>query len=110
MFAPITDERTRWEVGASPLRINEVDAVGETYINDYGKKTDWLELYNTTDQDISLEGLYLSDNPSNPQKYQLQEGIVPAHGTQIIWCDKKASINQLHAPFKLENADGSKEA
>ena len=108
MFAPITDERTRWEVGASPLRINEVDAVGETYINDYGKKTDWLELYNTTDQDISLEGLYLSDNPSNPQKYQLQEGIVPAHGTQIIWCDKKASINQLHAPFKLENADGSK--
>ena len=108
LYFPITDERQRWEAGASPLRINEVDAFGDININDYGKKADWVELYNTTDQDISLEGLYLSDNPNKPQKYQLTEGIVPAHGTQIIWCDKKDAINQLHAPFKLENADGAK--
>ena len=108
IYTPITDERQRWEAGASPLRINEVSASADIYINDYKKKSDWLELYNTTDQDISLEGLYLSDNPSKPQKYQLQGGIVPAHGTQIIWCDKKDAINQLHAPFKLENADGAK--
>ncbi len=107
IYESVTDERQRWEAGASPLRINEVNAVGEICVNDYGKKTDWLELYNTTDQDISLAGLYLSDDSSNPQKYQLQEGIVPAHGTQIIWCDKKGGINQLHAPFKLENADGA---
>ena len=108
IFIPITDERQRWAAGASPLRINEVNAVGKTNINDYGTKTDWLELYNTTDQDISLAGLYLSDSPSNPQKYQLQEGVVPAHGTRVIWCDKKEGFNQLHAPFKLENADGAK--
>ena len=107
MFSPVTDERQRWEMGASPLRINEVDAVGDVYINDYGKKTDWVELYNTTDEDISLAGLYFSDNPSNPQKYQFEGGVVPAHGTQIVWCDKKEAVTELHAPFKLTNADGA---
>lgn len=104
-FTPITDEQLRQEAGINPLRINEVYAYGDVCINDYGKKADWIELYNTTDQDISLAGLFLSDDPSNPRKYQLQEGVVPAHGTQIIWCDKKEGISQLHAPFKLENAD-----
>jgi hypothetical protein len=107
LFEPISDEQQRWQVGASPLRINEVSAGNDIYINDYGKKSDWLELYNTTDQDINLEGLYLSDNRSKPQKYQMTQGVVPAHGTCIIWCDGKDAVSQLHAPFKLENADGA---
>lgn len=107
MFTPIIDEKQRWNAGASPICINEVSAGNDIYINDYGKKADWVELYNTTDQDISLEGLYLSDNRNNPQKFQMTEGIVPAHGTCIIWCDGKNSKGQLHAPFKLENADGA---
>ena len=107
IFEPIQDEQQRWQAGASPLRINEVSAGNDIYISDYGKKSDWLELYNTTDQDISLEGLYLSDKRSKPQKFQLQDGVVPAHGTRIIWCDERDPISQLHAPFKLENADGA---
>ena len=106
-FVRIAEESQRWDVGASPLRINEVCATGDICINDYGKKADWVELYNTTGEDIPLAGIYLSDNPGNPQKYQLQQGIVPAHGTCIVWCDKKDAISQLHAPFKLENADGA---
>ncbi len=116
IFTPITDKQQQWETGTSPLRINEVSAAGDIYINDYGKKSDWVELYNTTVQDISLEGLYLSDNRNKPQKFQIirEEGkmksedfIVPAHGTRIIWCDGRESKNQLHAPFKLENAEGA---
>ena len=107
MYSPITEEQLRWEAGASPLRINEVSAGNDIYVNDYGKKADWVEIYNTSDKDISLEGLYLSDNRQKPQKYQLQEGVVPAHGTCIVWCDGKDAVSQLHAPFKLENADGA---
>ena len=107
MFEPVTDEQERWASGASPLRINEVSAGNDIYVSEYGKKSDWLELYNTTDQDISLEGLYLSDNRSKPQKYRLQSGVVPAHGTCIVWCDNKDAVSQLHAPFKLDNADGA---
>ena len=107
VFEPLPDERQRLEVGASPLRINEVSSGNDIYVNDYGKKSDWIELYNTSDKDISLEGLYLSDNRNKPQKYQMQQGIVPAHSTCIVWCDGKDNYTQLHAPFKLENADGA---
>ncbi|MBQ7460634.1 MAG: lamin tail domain-containing protein [Bacteroidaceae bacterium] len=107
IYVPITEERQRWAEGASPLRINEVSAGNDIYISDYGKKSDWVELYNTTDHDISLKGIYLSDNSNKPQKFQMQEGVVPAHGTCVIWCDNNEAINQLHAPFKLSNADGA---
>ena len=107
VLEPVSDEQQRWAAGASPLRINEVSAGNDIYVDDYGKKSDWVELYNTTDRDISLEGLYLSDNRSKPQKFQLQQGVVPAHGTRIVWCDGKDALSQLHAPFKLDNADGA---
>ena len=107
VFMPITDERQRWAEGASPLRINEVSAGNDIYIDDYGKKADWVELYNTTDHDISLEGIYLSDNRNKPLKFKMQQGFVPAHGTRVIWCDNNEPVSQLHAPFKLTNADGA---
>lgn len=106
-FEPITAEVKRWEAGATPIRINEVSAANDIYINDLGKKADWVELYNTTDNDIPLQGLYLSDNSRKPQKFQMQDGVIPAHGTCIVWCDGKESNGQLHAPFKLDNADGA---
>lgn len=101
------------ESGASPVRINEVSSGNSIYINDYYKKNDWVELYNTTGTDIDVNGMYLSDDRSNPQKYQISaEGsmastIIPAYGRLIVWCDKLTPISQLHAPFKLDNADGA---
>ncbi len=107
VFQPVIDEQERWAAGAAPLRINEVSSGNDIYINDHGKKSDWVELYNTTDHDIPLAGLYLSDNHNKPQKFQMQEGLVPAHGTCVIWCDDYQANGQLHAPFKLSNADGA---
>ncbi len=112
-FARITDERQLLQEGASPIRINEVSAANDIHINDYGKKNDWVELYNTTDQDIDVAGMYLSDKKKKPQKWQITSSeskastVVPAHGSLIVWCDQLASVNQLHAPFKLDNADGA---
>lgn len=109
-WAPITDARERYESGASPVRINEVSAANDIYINEYNKKNDWVELYNTTDEDIDLSGMYLSDNAGKPQKWRIGSAggstIIPAHGTRIIWCDQLEPISQLHAPFRLDNADG----
>ena len=101
------------ERGASPIRINEVSAGNSIYINDHYKKNDWVELYNTTGEDIDVDGMYLSDDRSNPQKYRISaEGsmastIIPAYGRLIVWCDKLSPMSQLHAPFKLDNADGA---
>ena len=98
---------------ARPVVVNEVSAGNSVFVNEYFKKNDWVELYNTTDEDIDLEGMYLSDNLQKPLKWQItaqgsEAGtIVPAGGTCIIWCDGMQPISQLHAPFKLENADSA---
>ena len=90
-----------------PVRINEVSASNNVFVNDSFKKHDWIELYNTTSDQIDASGMYLSDNPSNPEKYALPQGtVIPANGYLVIWCDKENGT-QLHAPFKLDNKDGS---
>ena len=59
--------------GASPVVVNEVSAGNTVASNEYGKRNDWIELYNTTDHDIDLEGMYLTDDPDNPEKYQIRK-------------------------------------
>ena len=113
MYEKLDEPSKVLESGATPVRINEVSAGNSIFINDHYKKNDWVELYNTTDKDIDVNGMYLSDNRNNPQKYQINADgsmastIIPAYGRLIVWCDKLAPISQLHAPFKLDNADGA---
>lgn len=97
-----------------PVKINEISAGNDAMVNDYFKKDDWVELYNTTDQDLDCTGLYLSDNASKPTKYMIKANaeqqtnvIIPAHGKLIVWCSKRETASQLHANFKLGNTDGS---
>lgn len=100
----------RDEADRSTLCINEVSAGNDIYINDYGKKADWLEVYNRSDEEVDLAGWYLSNDERVPRKYRIGDEagvstLVPAHGHKVIWCDAKSSISQIHAPFKLKNDD-----
>ena len=109
-FAPLSDEEKTAQ-GLTPVRINEVSAANTVFVNDYWKHNDWVELYNTTNSPIDVEGMYLSDNLEKPKKYQIAKGetqaetTIPAHGYLVVWCDKLDPISQLHADFKLD-ADG----
>lgn len=110
-FQKLSEEELK-EQFITPIRINEVSAENDSYINDLGKKGAWVELYNTTDQAIDIAGMYLSDNKSKPHKYQFMKNenintIIRPHGFLIVWCDKKDAINQIHTSFKLNNDDGS---
>ncbi|MBQ0022381.1 MAG: lamin tail domain-containing protein [Prevotellaceae bacterium] len=112
IFEPISEE-DMIATNHRPIMINEVCAKNAMHINDYGKKADWIELYNTTDNDIDIAGLYLTDNLDKPTKYQIPVGdeklntIIPAHGYKIVWTDKNESISdQLHADFKLDADSG----
>ena len=104
-FTPITSQFT------NPVRINEVSADNGIYVNEYFKRNDWVELYNTTSEPIDVEGMYLSDNVNKPKKYMITKGdtqtstVIPAHGFLIVWCDKLEPQSQLHASFKLSNGN-----
>ena len=109
-FSPLSEEEKAAQ-GITPVRINEVSAANSVYVNEYFKHNDWVELYNTTNDPINVEGMYLSDNLEKPKKYQITKGetqaetTIPAHGYLVIWCDKLNPVSQLHADFKLD-ADG----
>lgn len=96
---------------ATPLKLNEVSAGNSVFVNDHFKKNDWLEIYNPTDTELDVAGLYVSDNLNNPFKYQIPTSSaintrVAPHGHLVVWADGLEPTTQLHAPFKLSNQDG----
>ncbi len=112
-FTPLSDSQKQAQ-GITPVRINEVSGSNDSYIDEYGKKGDWLELYNTTDEDIDVEGMYLTDNLDYPTKYQITrdntqaQTVIPAHGHLIVWCDNNRATTDhgLHASFKISAKGG----
>jgi hypothetical protein len=101
------------EQGVTPVRINEVSGSNNSLVNEYWKKSDWVELYNTTSEEIDVEGMYLTDNLEKMDKYMITKGSthastkIPAHGYLLVWCDKLATTDQaLHASFKISGEGG----
>lgn len=100
------------ESGYTPVRINEISASNDIYVNEYGKKNDWVELYNTTDQPQDVEGMYISDDAAKLKKCRLTKGssnastIIPARGYLVVWCDKLETGRDLHATFKISGDGG----
>lgn len=88
------------------LVINEFMASNSSTITDEeGKYEDWIELFNNSDDPISLLGLFLTDNPENIRKWECPDVSVPARGYLLIWADEDGADGELHANFKL-SADG----
>lgn len=101
------------DAGVHPVVINEVSAGNSIFQNDLFKRADWVELYNTTAEDIDLTGMMLSNSTGNPGMHVIRassaedgSAIIPAHGHKIVWMDNEEAIDQLHASFKLKNEDG----
>ncbi len=115
-FSPQRAEHEFYELTATnvsaligELVINEFMASNDTTAADQdGDFDDWVELYNTTDEAISLDGFYLSDNTENPTKWAFPDGFsVPANGYLIVWADDDEDQEGLHATFKLSAGEES---
>jgi hypothetical protein len=86
--------------------INELLADNEDgQTDEAGEHEDWVELHNNTDSPLSLTGLYLSDNPGNPEKWPFPANVsIPANGYLVVWLDEDGLQGPLHADFRLSNA------
>lgn len=111
VFAPVKAS-ARIDAGAHPVVINEVSAANSIFQNDLFDRADWVELYNTTDEDIDLTGMMLSSSTANPAQHIIgaactgdSSAIIRAHGYKVVWMDKEEPLSQLHASFKLKNDD-----
>ena len=87
------------------LYINEFMASNATTIPDsFGVYSDWVEIYNSTLQEIDLSGFGISDSIAQPMKYRLPEGtsIAPGGYLVIFFSGNEGLHNgELHAPFGL---------
>ncbi len=84
------------------LVINEVMASNITaQINpDNSDFVDWIEIYNNGDKIINIQGIYVTDDLSDPYKWQLKEDVaLDPNRYYIIWADGLDYEN--HASFKL---------
>jgi len=79
--------------------------INELLANSASGTSDWIELYNTTDQAIEIGGWFLSDDAANLMKYTIPSGtVLPARGYLVIDEDQgfgNAEADGHGAPFAL---------
>lgn len=93
-------------VGDGVLVINEF-LIDNTEIEaDQNDEFDpWIEIYNNSDEDLSLWGVYLSNNSDDPTMWAFPDTSIAANDYLIVWADNEAEQEGLHANFEL-SADG----
>ena len=95
-----------------PLWINEVESDNLTGItNSAGQHSAWLEIYNPSSTNVSLNGIYLANNYTNLLQWPFPTSATIAAGQfEVIFADGETNLsagNELHANFVLPPALGS---
>jgi len=86
----------------SDLYINEFMASNlSTVLSErYDEFTDWIEIHNAGTEEVSLQGLYITDDPSDSAKFWIRHDIIlPPGGYFVFWADGRNDYN--HTNFKL---------
>ena len=76
------------------------------YRDEEGLLCDWIELYNTTGEIVSLDNYALSNNENKPLKWRFPEGAcVAPYGYYVVYCSGKNIDNGptgvAHTNFKV---------
>lgn len=93
--------------GRKQLRINEVMVQNDSnYVDDYGLRHGWIELYNSAFAPMEISSVYLTDDPSQPKKYPVPLGDInteiPARQHVLFWADGEPNKGTFHLNFKLK--------
>ncbi len=84
------------------LYINELMAANLTSIPDeFGEYDDWIELYNSGQDTVFLDGYYLTDEPADPYEWAFPDTFIAPYGFLLVWADDDTLQGPLHASFKL---------
>ncbi len=95
----------------SDMRLNEVLVTNtEGFEDDYGYRSGWIELFNTSYGTVDIAGCYLSTDPNNLTMYRIPKGdvLTKVQPRQhiLFWADGIANRGTFHLGFTL---DGAKE-
>lgn len=87
------------------IRINEVVSNNCTGIFDaYGKTSNWVELYNQSDEPVNLSDYYLSDDSDDPLKWQIGNRILAPGEYELIYLSGQDFTDTGVTPDRVEVA------
>ncbi len=91
------------------LRINEFMALNQTGLTDEdGEYSDWIEIYNPSQGDVSLNGWSLTDQKNFPGKWIFPDVTIKSGSYLVVFAsgkNRKIPGSNLHTNFKL-SGDG----
>ena len=107
-----------WRVQETSLIISEFMAIKKSFFDTLVEgewvNPDWIEIHNTTDQQMSLDGWYLTDNKNNLTKWQFPSGVtIDFDGYRVVFVSNKKykwypgnypyvdELGYLHTNFEL---------
>lgn len=91
------------DASSAQIRINEACSDNNNIIADEeGDYEDWLELYNSGNVAINLQGYYLSDDPEVTDKWAFPSISIPAQSFLLVFASDKDFLgNHPHTNFKI---------
>lgn len=91
----------------SPLALNELMAANDSVLMDEQlDRDDWLELYNRSDETVSLEGWTLSEG-GDAEGWSLPEDRELGPGERLlVWLDGEPEEGALHADLSVDEDEG----
>ena len=87
------------------IELSEVMSSNTAFFPDEnGEYSDYIELHNTSSEDVNLQGYCISDDLSQPGKWEFPAVTIPSGGYLALHCsglDRKEDSAHLHTRFKL---------
>lgn len=86
------------------ILISEIMPRNNSVLSDQaGEFDDWLELYNSTSQQINLRNYFVTDDKEDLTKWQFSVDFFLEPGEyKIIWCDNDEDQGTDHTNFRLD--------
>jgi Oxaloacetate decarboxylase, gamma chain. len=93
----------------SDMRLNEILVTNTNgYVDDYGNRSGWIELFNSSYGTVDIGGCYLTDDPNNLKKYSIPKGDVLTKVKPrqhiLFYADNMPFRGTFHINFDLNNA------
>lgn len=93
--------------GRRGLRINEVMVANDStsVVDDFGKYSAWVELFNSTFGPLEISSVYLTNDSTKPTLYPVPLGDVnteiPTRQHVLFWADGEPNKGTFHMEFTL---------
>ena len=97
--------QTRMEPG--DIVLNEIMSKNRNIVSGPdGRYGPWIEICNNTSESLYMNGITLSDDPSDPTKWSFPDTIIQSRKYLVAWADDDTALPGLHCNFRLSSAGG----